>query len=149
MPRSHLLLLALLAACSTEPDGPSGDDDGLSATEVARIHDAVADHLGHGLATGYSVAIWRDGEVIFAEGFGAKDEAGAAVTPDTLFQIGSDTKKLTAIGLLQQVEAGAVGLDTTLAEAVPGLDFAQAPGATGAITMHDLLSQQTGLFEYT
>jgi len=144
--RPALVLCFLLPACGGD-DAVS--DDGLTAEEIAEIHDAVEDHLGTQLATGISVAVWRDGAVIYAEGFGEKDAAGAPVTVDTLFQIGSDSKKLTAIALLRQVDAGAVALDDTLAEVVPELVFASDAGLAATITLHDLISHQSGLFDYT
>jgi CubicO group peptidase (beta-lactamase class C family) len=141
------IVSALLAGCGSDPDEPT---DGLTDEEIGRIHDAVGESLGAWLATGYSVAIWRDGEVIYAEGFGTKDEAEAApVTADTLFQIGSDTKKVTAIALLRQVEAGVVALDDTVGALVPELALALAPDHLDAVTLHDLLSHQSGLWDYT
>ncbi len=135
--------LLLVAACS-------GDDDpSTPAFDATAIEEAVDDHLGTQLATGVSVAVWRDGEVVYAAGFGARDAAGTPVTTDTLFQIGSDSKKITAIGLLRQVEAGAVSLDDSLADVVPELVFASDPALAATITLHDLLSHQTGLYDYT
>ena len=46
---------------------------------------------------GVAVAVVVEGEAVLAEGFGVRDrEAGAPVTPQTLFQIASDTKCFTA-----------------------------------------------------
>ena len=143
MTRWIVTVLVLLAGC-----GNDSDPDGLTADEIDRIHDAVAASLEDGLATGYSVAVWRDGEVVYAEGFGDRGD-GMPVGPDTLFQIGSDTKKVTAIALLQQVDAGVLTLDQTVSEVVPELELAASPGHLGQVTLHDLLSHQSGLFDYT
>jgi len=129
-----------LAACGDNLPG----GDGLDADGVARIHDAVDQTLGRGLATGYSVAIWRDGEVVYAEGFGTRDEAGTPVTADTLFQIGSDTKKITAIALLRVAEPA-----QTVGELVPDLELAMAPGHLDALTVDALIGHRSGLFDYT
>lgn len=143
----RLLLVAFfLAGCVDDPADPP---DGLTADEQAQIEDGVADHLGTQLATGISVAVWRDGEVIYAAGFGERDADGTPATADTLYQIGSDTKKLTAIAMLQLVGAGTVSLDDTLADVVPDLAFVSDPALAGSITLHDLISHQTGLFDYT
>lgn len=123
--------------------------DGLGDDSIARIHDAVEATLGTGYATGCSVAVWRDGAVIYAEGFGTKDEAGDPVSPDTLFQIGSDTKKMTAIALLQQIDAGGVALETTVAELLPTLELAASPGTFDTLSIDRLLSHRSGLFDYT
>lgn len=139
------------------PSTGTGDDttttgdpgNGLDEDAIARIHMAVDQSLGTGFATGCAVAIWRDGEVIYAEGFGTKDEAGNPVTNDTLFQIGSDTKKMTAMTVLRLVDAGELSLDQTVGELLPMLDLVQAPGHLDELTVHQLLSHQSGLWDYT
>ena len=87
--------------------------------------------------------------MIYAEGFGTKDEAGDPVSPDTLFQIGSDTKKMTAIALLQQIDAGGVALETTVADLLPTLELAASPGTFDTLSIDRLLSHRSGLFDYT
>lgn len=126
-----------------------GEANELDDDAIARIHMAVEQSLGSGFATGCQVAIWRDGEVIYSEGFGTKDEAGNPVTSDTLFQIGSDTKKMTAATVLQLVDAGELSLDQPVGEVLPMLDLVASPGHFDTTTVHDLLSHQSGLFDYT
>lgn len=142
--RPFLATALLVAAC-----GGGGDDDDQPAFDATLIEDAVADNLGDGMATGYSVAIWRDGEIVYTAGFGTKNAAGDPVTPDTLFQIGSDTKKVTALALLRQVDAGTIALDDTVGELVPELALALDPGHLDALTIDALLSHRSGLFDYT
>jgi CubicO group peptidase (beta-lactamase class C family) len=150
MAQKHLALV-ILAACGdnlpAEVDAPV--EPTLPAEQVASIRAAVAGTLGHGLASGYSVAVWRDGAIVYAEGFGTADGAAEPVTPDMLFQIGSDTKKLTAIALLQEVQAGRARLDQTVAELAPGLALASAPGHFATLTLDALLSHRSGLYDYT
>ena len=112
---------AAASSSGVDPSSTAGSDTttGGEANEldddaIARIRMAVEQSLGSGFATGCQVAIWRDGEVIYSEGFGTRDEAGNPVTEDTLFQIGSDTKKMTAMTLLQLVDAGEVSLDVPM-----------------------------------
>ncbi|MFZ5477412.1 MAG: serine hydrolase domain-containing protein [Myxococcota bacterium] len=130
------------------------DDTGTAPDPWADAKDAVGraarqDLRGAG-ATGASVAVWVDGEVVYAEGFGTKHpDTDEAVTTSTLFQIGSDTKKIAAIAALQQVERGALTLGSTVADVVPELVFASDPGLAGELTLHELLSHQSGLFDYT
>lgn len=140
---------------TSDPSSGSSDDTttggatGLDDADIMRIHDAVEDGLGQGYATGYSIAIWRDGEVIYAEGFGTKNEDDDAVTTDTVFQIGSDTKKLAAIAVLQQVDAGTLTLDQSIGDLLGGLDLVQSPSHLGQVTVEDVLSHRSGLYDYT
>lgn len=134
---------------SAAESSTTGGDTGLSDDDVMRIHDAVAASLGQGYATGYSVAIWRDGEVIYAEGFGTKDADDNPVGVDTVFQIGSDTKKMAAIALLQQIDAGTLSLDDSVGELLGDLDLVQSPAHLGALTVREMLNHRSGLFDYT
>lgn len=136
----------VLAACGG--DDASSLDTTLTSDQVAQIRAAVDATLGHGLATGYSVAIWRDGEIAYREGFGTLDGT-VATTPDALFQIGSDTKKLSAIALLREVDAGRARLDQTVAELVPDLALASDADFFKTLTLDDLLSHRSGLYDYT
>ncbi len=125
--------------------GPIGDDAAFEAIRKAAKRD-----IRNSSASGASVAVWRDGAIIFAEGFGTRDpDTDDPVLTTTLFQIGSDTKKLTAIAALQHVEAGAMSLDSTVADLVPTLTFASDPELAGSLTLHELMSHQSGLFDYT
>ncbi|MEO8548329.1 MAG: serine hydrolase domain-containing protein [Kofleriaceae bacterium] len=151
MAHRHLALLIVAACGDNNPaalDAPVADA-ALPADQIASIHAAVDGALGHGLATGYSVAVWRDGAIVYAEGFGTADGAAAPVTPDMLFQIGSDTKKLTAIALLRQVQAGRARLDQTVAELVADLALAAAPQFFSTLTLDALISHRSGLYDYT
>ena len=59
------------------------------------------------------------------------------------FCIGSDTKKLTALAALQLVEAGALTLDTTVADLLPDLAAPNAPRIVDA-TLRMMLAHQNG-----
>lgn len=158
------VLFLLLAACTGDKDtqpadtGPSQDtasgdtgaEDTPHADAVAALREAVAQDLRRANASGASVAIWLEGEVVFAEGFGSRHpDKESPVDPTTLFQIGSDSKKIAALAALQQVEAGRLSLDDTLADVVPELTFSKEPGLAGELTLHELLSHQSALFDYT
>ncbi|HSA32357.1 MAG TPA: serine hydrolase domain-containing protein [bacterium] len=100
-------------------------------------------------AYGVSTAVMKDGAVIFAAAYGSKDPAGKTpLTPDTLMQIGSTTKQMTAAGLLRKVEAGALALDDTIEELLPDLEFARDASWDDALTPHLLLSHQGGFYDW-
>lgn len=159
------MLLTLLLACHGEKDSitppvdsppvDSQPDDsgveGLDPEVLASLQRAVQRDLARStFATGASVAVWQDGRIIYAEGFGNADPDGdVPVTPDTIFQIGSDTKKMTALAVLQQVQAGTLSLDTPLNQILPELHLDRSPDWAATTTLHDLLSHQGALFDYT
>ncbi len=73
-------------------------------------------------------------------------ETRELATADTLYQVNSMTKSLTAASIMQLVEAGSVKLDEPVATYVP--EFAAVSGADGAaqrITVRQLLTHTAGL----
>lgn len=150
------LLLLFLAACT--PTGPAAGEDtpprdtGDTGTEpldprFEALAAALEADLDDNLATGVSVSIWLDDEVQWVGGFGsAHPDHQQTVGPDTLFMIGSDSKKLTAISLLQRVAEGSATVDTTVGEVVPELEMDWAPGFPTA-TVHELLTHQGGIVD--
>ncbi|MFE9043497.1 serine hydrolase domain-containing protein [Streptomyces sp. NPDC007818] len=88
----------------------------------------------------------RDGEQVWRGACGVADVAtGRPVTADMRHRVGSITKTFTAAAVLQQVEAGRIGLDTPIARYLPGL----VPGERGrTITVRMLVNHTSGLAEY-
>jgi len=61
---------------------------------------------------GASVAIAKDGRLVYAKGFGKADkETGEIVQPDHLFRVASASKLVTAVGIMTLVEDGHIQLD--------------------------------------
>lgn len=95
---------------------------------------------------GAVVAVVKDGQVIFAKGYGysnLKDKK--PVSPDdTLFRVGSISKLFTWTAVMQQVQAGKINLDADINQY---LDF-HIPAAFGKpITMRDLMTHTPGFEE--
>jgi serine beta-lactamase-like protein LACTB, mitochondrial len=69
---------------------------------------------------GLVVAVSVDGKLVYSEGFGYADlEQRVPVWPTTKFRIASISKPLTAVGLMELVEAGKVDLDAPVQKYVP------------------------------
>src|SRR5919108_2369622 len=59
-----------------------------------------------------AVAVARNGEIIWEEGFGLADrERMIAATPHTMYSLASISKPITATGIMKLVERGVVQLD--------------------------------------
>ena len=114
---------------------------GGQAPDLARVREAARAEVAAGTTPGLAVAVVHQGRVVLSEGFGvASVESGSPVTADTVFQIGSVGKMLTAAAVLDGVEEGELSLNEPVGRAVSGLDPAIA-----ALTPHQLLSQTSGL----
>ncbi len=130
----------------TTETGDSGRDEWIF--DPADIVEAVESDLAANMASGAQVAIWLDGAVIYSQGFGTRHpETDEPVATTTLFQIGSDTKKMTAAALLQAESRGDIQLDAGIASL--GFDLSATPDWADGATIRDLLSHQGGLYDYT
>jgi len=111
----------------------------------AAAFDAERESLG---ASGATVAILEHGEVSFVHASGTKGpNSTAPVDARTLFRIGSMTKSLTAARFLQATEAGQATATEKLAKLEPKVALS-GPDAPD-VTMDELLSQTSGLFDFT
>lgn len=94
---------------------------------------------------GLSIAVARRGEIIDSRGFGFADlDDKIPVTPATVFHIASISKHILAAAVLQLVEAGTLSLDADITTYVP-----EAPTHGRRVTLRQLLSHTSGLFDYT
>lgn len=140
-------------SAETGETGETGDTSVSSLydeKDLQLIRQAMRQDLRNNNAFAAQIAVWHGGEIVYSEAFGPRTEGGSeTITTDTLFQIGSDTKKMTSILLLQRVEAGELSLDDTVAEALPGLSLGLSPEWAATTTLHQLISHQGGLYDYT
>lgn len=119
---------------------------GTGGPDAERLDRELAGLVRQANAPGLAVAAVRGDATVYARGFGVAsvEDAGAAVTPATLFHIASVTKPLTGTAVLRLVERGTLDLDRPVREAVPGLRFAD-PAAAAGVTLRRLLSHTAGL----
>ncbi|HJU89409.1 MAG TPA: serine hydrolase domain-containing protein [Gemmatimonadaceae bacterium] len=101
---------------------------------------AMADEMRDTGAPGASIAIVRDGRIVYKQGFGITSvEGGQPITPATLFRIGSITKPLTAVAALQLRDAGRLDFNAPIARIAPELHRSLA-----SVTLEQLLTHTAG-----
>ncbi|MBK8023317.1 MAG: serine hydrolase [Chloroflexi bacterium] len=94
---------------------------------------------------GVAVAVVKEGEVVYAEGFGYRDvENQLPVTPETLFAIGSSSKAFTATGAGIMVDEGKLDWHTPIRKWLPAFELKDR-FATERMTLADLLCHRSGL----
>lgn len=93
---------------------------------------------------GLALAIVHNGDIIHTAGYGTSCADGELITADTSFIIGSISKGITALAIMQLVEAGQVDLDAPVQTYVPWFTLADQTAAT-RITIRMLLNQNSGL----
>jgi len=130
--------LVWLLADFVADDSPSDSGD-----LYGRIDAYVQDQLDGSRIPGAAIAIVEHGATIHAAGF-RDDGRGGSLTADTPFWIGSNTKSITALAVMQLVEQGLVDLDEPVQRYLPDFRVADRE-ASSSITVRHLLNQTSGI----
>lgn len=96
-------------------------------------------------APGVAVAVIKSGKVVKLKGYGlASVEFQVPVTAETVFEIGSVSKQMTAAGIMLLVEEGKVRLDERISAYLPN-----TPDAWKDVTVRHLLTHTSGVKSYS
>src|SRR5437879_4125345 len=93
---------------------------------------------------GCALGVYRDGKMIYSKGYGlANIEEDVAITPQSVFDIGSTSKQFTAASILLLEKQGKLSVDDDVRKFVPEL-----PAYGQQITIVQLLNHTSGLRDY-
>ncbi|CAM1344503.1 serine hydrolase [Tenacibaculum amylolyticum] len=109
------------------------------------INSKINTYLENGVENGFSgaIAIIKDGEVVINQGYGiANKNTSLLNNPNTIFDIGSNTKQFTATAILKLVEMGKLSVTDSLS-----LFFKHLPKDKQNITIHQLLTHTSGFMD--
>lgn len=95
-------------------------------------------------APGMAVSVVSRDEVIYAKGFGFRDQASLLpVTPETIFGVASVSKSFTCLAIMQLTEEGRLSPDDPVQKYLPAFDL---PGGGGhRVTIHHLMTHTAGM----
>ncbi|MCB1308807.1 MAG: beta-lactamase family protein, partial [Leptospiraceae bacterium] len=116
-----LFLIAFLPY--TLPTGVAAQNDpnvarnlpitGTAVPQLQAFDAAMSEFMRIHSVPGASLALIKDGRVVYARGFGYADrDSRETVRPESIFRIQSLTKTFTAIAIMQLVQRGIIALDT-------------------------------------
>lgn len=119
--------------------------DGQIDRAIAELDTLAVAMLQRSKVPGMAVAVVRDGRAVYVKGFGVR-KAGEPerIDADTVFQIASVSKSLSATVVARQVQAGVVSWDTPVVKHLPWFKL-KDPWVTTHATIGDLLSHRSGL----
>ena len=84
------------------------------------------------------------GKTVYAKGFGVKDvRSGEKIDPDTVFQLASLSKPLSATVVAHQVGQNAIGWDTPIVSKLPWFALSD-PAVTPMVSVGDMFSHRSG-----
>lgn len=137
MSARRLLFVACLwgapLAASHLPPAPQLEVERLISAEMSRAN-----------IPGLSVALAAGGQLVFTAGFGLADvENYVPAKAHTVYRTASIAKVMTAVGVMQLVEAGKIRLDAPIQRYVPTF-----PAKPWPVTVRQLLSHQSGIRHY-
>ena len=138
----NMLLLAapgLTATAEVESVGVTGRGD----KRLEPLDRLMTDFVSRHQLPGASLAVTRNGRLVYARGFGLADrQSGDPVLPTSRFRIASLSKPVTSVAILQLVEAGRLKLDDPVAE-ILGLEPEVDAKRSRRVTVRQCL-QHTG-----
>lgn len=141
------LALSLLACRAPASAGDTSEAAASDAALDPRFQELLAWTEASMLSwqvPGMAVGVFADGRALRA-GLGLRRlDAPDAVTPATLFRVGSISKLLTGMALVQEAEAGRLDLDAPADQALEGVALA-APHALSQVSLLQLMTHQAGL----
>lgn len=114
--------------------------------DTAKIDAAVRAALSVSETPSASVAVVRDGQIIFAKAYGDAVLGPKAVkaTPATRYQIASVSKEFTAAAILLLQQQGKLSLDDTVGKWLPELNLTSAD----QITIREVLGHTSGYSDF-
>ena len=149
--RTHRLLASALAAANLPR--PPRRPESLAPGDWDYFKAHLRWHILRGMrkagVPALSIALVNDQQLVWAEGFGVADrERRIRATPETAYQIGSITKVLNALAVMQLVEQGRMELDRPITAYLPEFSMRTRWPQAAPITPRALLCHHAGLPTY-
>jgi CubicO group peptidase (beta-lactamase class C family) len=133
-------ITAVLLLSSVGGVGYAANPDEKSGAAV----DEVFSDLTKQGSPGCALAVYRDGKIVYAKGYGlANIEESVAITPQSVFDIGSTSKQFTAASILLLEKQGKLSVNDDVRKHIPEL-----PSYGQKITILQLLNHTSGLRDY-
>jgi CubicO group peptidase (beta-lactamase class C family) len=133
-----------LAAVLLVPIGAAGaNGSGADNKKTAAVDEIFAD-LARAGSPGCALGVYRDGKTVYAKGYGlANLEQNLAITPESVFDIGSTSKQFTAASILLLEQQQKLSVHDDIRNYIPELpDYGQK------ISILQLLNHTSGLRDY-
>ena len=112
--------------------------------KATKAADEVFADLGKPGSPGCALAVARGGKIIYKNGYGlANIEAGVAITPQTVYDIGSTSKQFTSASILLLEKQGKLAVQDDIRKYLP-----EIPDYGHKITILHLLNHTSGLRDY-
>ena len=113
--------------------------------QIASIHDLAQSFIGD-TTPSLGVLVTNGGDVLHIAGYGPADiESETPLTPQSIFDLASVSKQMTALAARMQIEAGLYTEETPITDILPALGAIDSPRP---LVVADLLFHMSGLPDY-
>lgn len=117
----------------------------LSSEQVKKIEDFVAKQMKKDDIPGMALAVVKGDKTVYEKGFGYEDiKTKEPVNQDSVFEIASNSKAYTALGLLMLKDKGLLDLDDPVRKYIPWLKV-KYNGKYVDMTIRQVLNQTSGV----
>lgn len=122
----------------------------MKGADIAAIDEAVNQYMSSQSVKGLSLAVCKDGRLVFAKGYGWADAAsGEEMSPDQPLRIMSISKPVTSVGVMTLLDQKKISLDKPVfgPNSILGSKYATPAGKEklNRITVRQLLNHTSGL----
>lgn len=141
----RVAVVSIAAATAALPALAQAPADPTPPKTLAELEQRLGETVKQVGLTGFAVTVVENGQVVLTKGFGLADAAGnKAVTPDTVFRIGSISKTFTGLGAMSLVEQGKLDLNARVADLAPEIKFNNPWEDTDPLRVVHLIEHTTG-----
>jgi serine beta-lactamase-like protein LACTB, mitochondrial len=142
--RFHIQIVCLVGLFFGCASDAAAQQKSLPPEKRSQIEMAVSSFMSANSVPGIGAAVVLEGEPMWSAGFGMADlENSAPATSSTLFRLGSISKPITAVAVLQLWERGKLDLDAPVQKYCPAFPQKEWP-----ITSRELLGHLGGIRHY-
>jgi CubicO group peptidase (beta-lactamase class C family) len=140
-----IFALALATMVALVIDLPVAKSDDLSGFQKY-LENAIPRSMKKHDIKGVAIGLIHDGEVVYLKGFGFADsEQETPVTENTIFQVASISKSVTAWGIMNLVEEGKLDLDEPVSKYLTRWTLPASTYDASGVTIRRLLSHTSGI----
>lgn len=163
--RRYLLLFCVFVLNAASFAAPEKDLErgvpeqlGFSSPRLALLHEMLKQHVEDGRVAGLVAGVARHGKIVYLESMGWNQlEQENPMSDNSIFQIRSMSKPITAVAAMQLVEQGKLGLHDPVSKYIASFaemrvfldpeaaDFTQTRPGNREMTIEDLLLNTAGL----
>jgi len=119
--------------------------EAMTQADIDRIDKVVQENMNDGKIPGISLVVVKDNKELYKRGYGYSDVANSIlVDSNTVFELGSNSKAFTALGVLKLENDGLLDLNDLVEEHIPWFEM-KYQDTTALITIEHVMNHTSGI----